>query len=84
MMVTQTEEQEMAFVHAMREYEDRWVAIVESDGNETIVGSGRDAVEALSDAKAHGFEDAILFRVPPFNTTLIPLMSQSVPAYMID
>lgn len=36
-MVTQTEEQEMAFVDTMREYEDRWVAIVESGGTETIV-----------------------------------------------
>jgi len=77
-MATQTEEQEMAFVHAMREYEDRWVAIVESGGTETIVGSGRDAVEALADAKSKGFENAVLFRVPPFNTTFIPLMSQSV------
>ncbi len=77
-MVTQTEEQEMVFVEAMREYEDRWVAIVESGGTETIVGSGRDAVEALDDAKAKGFENAVLFRVPPFNTTFIPLASQPV------
>ena len=77
-MTTQTEEQEMAFVDAMRRYEDRWVAIVESGGTETIVGSGRDAVEALDDAKAKGFENAVLFRVPPFNTTFIPLVSQSV------
>ena len=77
-MVAQTEEQEMAFVDAMREYEDRWVAIVESGGNETIVGSGRDAVEALDDAKAKGFENAVLFRVPPFNTTFIPLVSQPI------
>ena len=71
----QTEEQEMAFVEAMREYEDRWIAIIESDGNETIVGSGRDAVEALADAKPKGFENAVLFRVPPFDTTFIPLVS---------
>ena len=77
-MMTQTEEQEMAFVEAMREYEDRWIAIVESDGNETIVGSGRDAVEALADAKAKGFQNAVLFKVPPFNTTFIPLASQPV------
>jgi hypothetical protein len=72
-MTTQTEEQEMAFVEALRDYEDRWVAIIQAGGTETIVGSGRDAVEALSDAKARGFENAILFRVPPFNTTFIPL-----------
>jgi hypothetical protein len=77
-MTTQTEEQEMAFVEALRDYEDRWVAIIESDGTETVVGSGQDALEALSDAKTKGFENAILFRVPPFNTTFIPLMSHSV------
>jgi hypothetical protein len=71
-MAAQTEVQEMAFVDSMRQYEDCWVAIVESGGTETIVGSGRDAVEALSDAKAKGFENPILFRVPPFNTTFIP------------
>ena len=70
-MATQTEEQEMAFVDAMREYEDRWVAIVESGGTETIVGSGRDAVEALDDAKTNGFENAVLFMVPPFDRALI-------------
>ncbi len=50
-MTTQTEEQEMAFVEALRDYEDRWVAIIESDGNETIVGSGGDAM---------GLHDALL------------------------
>lgn len=71
-MTTQVEEQEMAFVEVLRNYEDRWVAIIESGGTETVVGSGRDAVEALADAKVKGFENAVLFRVPPFNTTFIP------------
>lgn len=78
-MTTQTEEQEMAFVEALRDYEDRWIAIIESGGNETVVGSGRDAVEALADAKAKGFENTVLFRVPPFDTTFIPLATHSVP-----
>jgi len=77
-MTTQTEEQEMAFVEVLRDYEDRWVAIIESGGTETVVGSGRDAVEALADAKSKGFENTVLFRVPPFNTTFIPLVTHSV------
>jgi len=60
----------MAFVEALRHHEDRWVAIVESDGSEVIVGSGRDAVEAQSDAEMKGFGDAVLFKVPPFDTTM--------------
>lgn len=71
-MTRQTEEQEMAFVEALRKYENLWVAIVESEGSEVIVGSGRDAVEAQADAGAKGFSDAVLFKVPPFNATLIP------------
>ncbi len=69
-MATQTEEQEMAFVEAL---ENRWVAFIEKEGNEIIVGSGADAVEALAEAEAKGFPDAVLFKVPPFNTALVPL-----------
>jgi hypothetical protein len=72
-MSKHTEAQEMAFVDELRKYENRWIAIVESEGSEMIVGNGRDAVEAQADAKAKGFSDAVLFKVPPFNTTLIPL-----------
>ena len=70
-MWTQTEEQEMAFVDAMREYEDRWVAFIEVNGAETIVGSGSDAVEAIAEAEAKGFVDAILMKVPRFDTGFI-------------
>lgn len=68
----QTEEQELAFVEALRQHENRWIAIVESDGSEVIVGSGLDAVAALADAEAKGFADAVLFKVPPFDATLVP------------
>ena len=77
-MATQTEEQEMAFVEALRQHENRWVAFIEDEGSEIIVGSGTDAVEAMAEAEAKGYPDAVLFKVPPFNTTLIPLISQSV------
>ena len=77
-MTTQTEEQEMVFVEALRQHENRWVAFVEVEGAEVIVGSGSDAVEAMTEAEAKGFPTAVLFKVPPFNTALIPLMSHSV------
>lgn len=70
-MTTQTEEQEMAFVEALRQHENRWVAFIEVEGAETIVGSGRDAVEALAEAKANGFTDAVLLKVPRFDSSLI-------------
>jgi len=70
-MTAQTEEQEMAFVEALRQHENRWVAFIEVEGAEIIVGSGRDAVEALAEAEAKGFADAVLMKVPSFNSGLI-------------
>ena len=70
-MTRQTEEQEMTFLEALRNHENRWVAFVEVGGCEVIVGSGRDAVEAMTEADAKGFGDAVLFKVPPFNAGFI-------------
>jgi len=70
-MTTQKEEQEMAFVEALRQHENRWVAFIEVEGAETIVGSGADAVEAIADAEAKGFANAVLMKVPAFNSSLI-------------
>lgn len=60
------EEKEMAFLEELRKYENRWVAVLESEDEEIIVGSGGDAVEAKSDAIAKGFSDVVLFWVRPF------------------
>jgi hypothetical protein len=68
----QSEEQELVFLEALRQHENRWIAILESAGSEVIVGSGLDAVAALADAEAKGFTDAILFKVPPFDASLVP------------
>jgi threonine dehydratase len=76
-MTTQTEAQEMAFVEALRQHENRWVAFIEVEDAEVIVGSGSDAVEAMTEAEAKGFPDAVLLKVPPFNTAFIPLLSHS-------
>jgi hypothetical protein len=60
------EEKEMAFLEELRKYENRWVAILESEDDEIIVGSGGDAVEAKNNAIAKGFSDVVLFWVRPF------------------
>jgi hypothetical protein len=52
-------------------YENKWVAIDEAQ--ERIVGVGTDAIEATKDAERHGYQDTILFKVPSFDSALIPL-----------
>ena len=55
----------------LEKYENRWVAIDESE--EKVVGVGRDAFEATKDAERNGYPDTILFKVPSFDSALIPL-----------
>lgn len=66
------EEAETAFAELVRPYENQWIAFVEEEGQRVIVGSGRNAVEAIADAEAKGFLDVILFKVPSFSTSFIP------------
>jgi len=65
-------EKELAFLAELEKHENKWIAFVESHGAEIIVGSGKDAVEAMAEAEAKGFPDAILLRVPPFDSGYIP------------
>ncbi len=65
-------ENELAFLAELEKHENKWIAFVESHGAEIIVGSGKDAVEAMAEAEAKGFPDAILLRVPPFDSGYIP------------
>jgi len=44
-------------------YEDKWVAILETERR--VVGSGETAYEAKRDAEAKGFEETALFKVQP-------------------
>ena len=55
----------------LEEYENKWVAIDESE--EKIVGVGDDAFEATEDAQRNGYQETILFKVPSFDLALIPL-----------
>jgi hypothetical protein len=63
---------ELAFLNEMEKHENQWIAFVRSNGAEVIVGSGDDAVDAMAQAEAKGFPDAILLRVPPFDRGYIP------------
>jgi hypothetical protein len=53
-------------------FENKWVAIAEVDGKETVVGSGDDATQATREAKAKGFFETYLFRVPSFHVSYAP------------
>ncbi len=55
----------------LKEYENKWVAIDESE--EKIVGVGDDAFAATEDAQRNGYQETILFKVPSFDVALIPL-----------
>lgn len=66
-----TTNKEEAFAELVREYENSWVAIIEEDGRECVVGHGPTAVEAANEATAKGFPNVLLFRVPSFHTRFI-------------
>jgi hypothetical protein len=64
-------DKETAFAELIRDYESLWVAIVESDGVEFVVGSGPTAVQASNEAKEKGYRQATLFKVPSFKARFI-------------
>ena len=72
------DEKELAFLRQLEEHEDEWVAFVDQDGAETVVGSGKDAVEAIKDAEKRGFPNAVLMKVPPFDRGFIPANFSSI------
>lgn len=65
-------DRESAFAELVRDYENLWIALAERDGVEVVVGSGRNAVEAVAAADANGFPEAVLFKVPSFSVTFVP------------
>lgn len=64
-------DKETAFADLVRDYENLWVAIIEKDGVEFIVGSGSTAVQAAKEAADRGHPQAMLSRVPSFNSRFI-------------
>lgn len=61
-------DKEEAFAELVRDYENQWVAIIEQDGKEYVVGHGTTAVQAANEAKEKGHDQPMLFKVPSFNT----------------
>ena len=57
-------DKETEFAELVRDYENQWIALDESDGVRFIVSFGRDAIEAAQAAESNGFPDAALFKVP--------------------
>lgn len=72
-----TIDKESAFADLIRDHENQWVALIEKDGVEYVVGSGVDPNEAVNDAKANGYSNAMLFKVPSFKSTFIPSASST-------
>lgn len=66
-----TRDKETAFAELLREYENQWVAIVEKEGVEVVVGSGETPAAALAEAKNKGFATSTLFSVPSFSQAYI-------------
>jgi hypothetical protein len=68
------EEQELesAFADDLTQYEGKWLALVESEGLQRVVGSGDDAEQAMGEANAKGFGDAYLYKVFPFDQAYVP------------
>lgn len=64
-------DKETAFADLIRDYENLWVAIVEREGVEFVVGHGQSAVLAANEAKEKGYPQATLFKVPSFKTRFV-------------
>lgn len=60
------------FPEVIGNFENKWVAIAEVDGREAVVGSGDDATQATREAKAKGFFETYLFKVPSFHVSYAP------------
>jgi len=66
-----TAKKEDAFAELIRDYENLWVAIVEKDGVEFIMGQGSTAVQAANEATEKGYPQAMLFKVPSFKIRFV-------------
>ena len=64
-------DKETAFAEVIRDYENLWVAIVEKEGVEFVMGHGQTAVEAAKEATENGYPQAMLFKVPSFKTRFV-------------
>ncbi len=63
-------EKQPTLTEQFKEFENMWVAILESEGR--IVGSGADPLEAKADAELKGYTETTLFQVPTFDQMYVP------------
>ena len=56
----------------LRQYEGKWVALFGPDEAMEVVAAGDDAAEASRKAKSAGFEEAILYKVLPYDVLYVP------------
>jgi Family of unknown function (DUF5678) len=54
----------------LTKYEDKWVALSESEGK--VVGVGEDAHEAQMEAQKHGYKEPVILKVPSSDYGYIP------------
>lgn len=59
--------EKISYLSELRKHENKWVAVLKSEHGKTIVGSGKDAVEAKRNAQIHGVNEAFLQWVRPFD-----------------
>ena len=55
----------------LTEYEDRWVALSEPEGE--VVGVGNDAYEANIDAERNGYKEQLILKVPSSDYGYVPV-----------
>jgi Family of unknown function (DUF5678) len=55
----------------LTEYEDRWVALSEPEGE--VVGVGNDAYEANRDAERNGYKEPLILKVPSSDYGYVPV-----------
>jgi heterodisulfide reductase subunit A-like polyferredoxin len=70
-MAMSAPDKESAFAELIRDYENQWVAIIDKDGVEFVMGTGPTAVEAAKEASEKGYPQAMLFKVPSFSSRFV-------------
>jgi len=63
-------ENAITLTEQFRDYEDMWVAILETESR--IVGAGADPFEARADAERKGYVETTLFQVPALDQLYVP------------
>ena len=65
--------QELAFLHELEKYMNKWVAILNyGSDQETIVASGESIKEARREAESKGFKEITFFKVPSGDRVFVP------------